>query len=41
MRKPEWTLMFRREGFQKVWLYEPLWKYEIKEMRQRGWKIIS
>ena len=40
-RKPLWTLMYRREGFHKVYLYEPLRKYEINARKRKGWKIIK
>ncbi len=40
-RKPLWTLMYRREGFHKVYLYEPLRKDEINARKRKGWKIIK
>lgn len=40
-RKPIWTLMFRNEGTQKVWLYEPLRKYEINARKRKGWKVLK
>lgn len=40
-RKSKWTLMFKREGHQKVYLYEPLRKYEIDARKRRGWKVLK
>ncbi|WP_213083819.1 hypothetical protein [Heyndrickxia sporothermodurans] len=40
-RQPKWTLLFRVEGEQKVYLYEPLKKYELKARIRNGWKPIN
>lgn len=31
--------MFRKDGNQKVWIYEPLRRKEINAREKHGWKI--
>lgn len=40
-RKPRWMLLYRLEGTQKVYLYEPLKKYELIARKKQGWKVIE
>jgi len=39
-RKRIWKLMFRKEGNQKVWVYEPLRRKEINNREKHGWKVL-
>ena len=38
-RKRIWMLLYRQEGSHKVWLYEPLRKYELQARKRQGWKV--
>ncbi|WP_272916280.1 hypothetical protein [Virgibacillus salexigens] len=40
-RKPKWMLLFRIEDGYKVYLYEPLKKYELIVRKRQGWKVIG
>lgn len=40
-RKPRWTLLYKKDGQQKVWLYEPLRKYEINARKRKGWRVVK
>lgn len=40
-RKRIWTLLYRWEEGQKVWLYEPLRKYELQARKRQGWKVVK
>ncbi|MBB5144854.1 hypothetical protein HNQ35_000043 [Cerasibacillus quisquiliarum] len=40
-RKRIWMLLYRYEEGHKVWLYEPLRKYEITARLRDGWKIVT
>ncbi|MBU8908533.1 hypothetical protein [Desertibacillus haloalkaliphilus] len=39
-RQPKWHLLFRREGYENVYRYEPLQNHELKSRKRKGWKII-
>lgn len=38
-KKRVWTLLYRKENGQSVWLYEPLRRYEIIAKEKKGWKV--
>lgn len=38
-RKRIWILLYRKEDGQKVWLYEPLRKYELNARKRQGWRV--
>lgn len=38
-RKKVWMLLYRKEGEQRIWLYEPLRKYELNARKRQGWKV--
>ena len=38
-RHIEWVLLYKKEGAQKVWLYEQLRKKEISIKLRQGWEI--
>ena len=40
-RKRIWVLMYRQEGEHKVWLYEPLRRYELNARKRQGWRVCS
>jgi len=40
-RKRLWVLMYKRDGRDKVWVYEKLRKKEIAGMMKHGWKKID
>lgn len=41
MAKVRWFLLYRREGRDRVYLYEPLKKYELNARKRKGWKVIE
>lgn len=41
MAKRKWFLLFRKEGRDRVYLYEPLQKHELKARKRKGWKVIK
>ncbi|AUJ23135.1 hypothetical protein A21D_00019 [Virgibacillus dokdonensis] len=41
MSKKKWFLLFRFEGEQKVFIYEPLKKYELNARKRQGWKVLG
>lgn len=40
-RRKRWFLLFRIEEGQKVFLYEPLQKYELNSRLRKGWRVIE
>lgn len=38
-RNPKWYLLYRREGRERVYLYEPLQKHELNSRLRRGWSV--
>lgn len=39
MAKRKWILLYRKEGEQPVWLYEPLQKHDLQARLNKGWRI--
>lgn len=37
--KGEWTMLYKKEYFQNVWIYEPLQKGELKSRKKEGWRV--
>ncbi|WP_269432524.1 hypothetical protein [Bacillus sp. FJAT-18017] len=40
-RGARWYLLYRREEDNRVYVYEPLKKYELNSRIRKGWKRIS
>jgi hypothetical protein len=40
MARRKWTLLFRYEEGQRVYLYEPLQKHELNSRLKKGWRVI-
>ena len=41
MAKQKWTLLYRVEKMQKVWMYEPLQKHELNARIRQGWTVMK
>jgi hypothetical protein len=40
IKKAKWVLLYRKEGYQSVYAYEPLKKGQLKWKLKNGWKEI-
>jgi len=41
MSRRKWTLLFRKEGRDKVHRYEALRKWELEKRIRQGWKVVE
>ena len=40
-RKSLWTLLYKKDGNHKVWIYEKLRRKEIAGMLKNGWREVK